>query len=147
MIAVFKLKITSSWIFQDDYWTFRFDSITIFWEKIFVIIFSFFLSFFSLSNHREINKFAIESRRGATSNDVYVAQITWSTIRGRDNRDDPFSFPAWLFYARRLFDEGQPVIDDRHWFSRPIISQLPAPPTGWRSGFNRPLCAINTVYD
>lgn len=146
MIAVFKLKITSSWIFQDDYWTFRFDSTTVFWEKIFVIIFSFFFLFF-LSSHREINKFAIESRRGATSNDVYVAQITWSTIRGRDNRDDPFSFPAWLFYARRLFDEGQPVIDDRHWFSRPIISQLPAPPTGWRSGFNRPLCAINTVYD
>lgn len=77
--------------------TFRFESVIIRWcrKKIVTVTFSFFL----WPSHRDSKWINWRSNRsgrdgGAASNDVYMAQITWSTIRGRDNRDDPFSFPA-----------------------------------------------------
>lgn len=75
----------------------KFESIIIRWcrKKIVTVTFSFFL----WPSHRDSKWINWRSNRsgrdgGAASNDVYMAQITWSTIRGRDNRDDPFSFPA-----------------------------------------------------
>lgn len=87
----------------------KFESTIIRWCRKTIVTVTF--SFFLWPSHRDSKWINWRSNRGrdggAASNDVYMAQITRSTIRGRDNRDDPFSFPAWLFYARRLFDEGQ----------------------------------------
>lgn len=120
----------------------KFESIIIRWcrKKIVTVAFSFFL----WPSHRDSKWINWRSNRsgrdgGAASNDVYMAQITWSTIRGRDNRDDPFSFPARDYSTLVDFSTKgsavgnwwSPLVFAAHYI--PVISHA----TDRRSGFNR----------